>query len=42
MKLTKTKLEGVVILEPDVFGDHRGFFMESLVQAQNGGIRAAL
>lgn len=29
MKLTKTKLEGVVILEPDVFGDHRGFFMES-------------
>lgn len=29
MKITKTKLEGVVILEPDVFGDHRGFFMES-------------
>lgn len=29
MKLTKTKLEGVVVLEPDVFGDHRGFFMES-------------
>lgn len=29
MKLTKTKLEGVVILEPDVFGDNRGFFMES-------------
>ena len=29
MKLTKTKLEGVVILEPQVFGDHRGFFMES-------------
>ena len=29
MKLTKTKLDGVVILEPDVFGDHRGFFMES-------------
>ena len=27
MKLTKTKLEGVVILEPQVFGDHRGFFM---------------
>ena len=27
MKLTKTKLEGVVILEPDVFGDHRGFFI---------------
>lgn len=29
MKLIKTKLEGVVILEPDVFGDNRGFFMES-------------
>ena len=29
MKLTKTKLEGVVILEPKVFGDHRGFFLES-------------
>lgn len=29
MKFTKTKLEGVVIIEPDVFGDHRGFFMES-------------
>ena len=29
MKCTKTKLDGVVILEPDVFGDNRGFFMES-------------
>lgn len=29
MKFTKTKLEGVVIIEPDVFGDNRGFFMES-------------
>lgn len=29
MKITKTKLEGVVIMEPDVFGDNRGFFMES-------------
>lgn len=29
MKATETKLEGVVILEPEVFGDHRGFFMES-------------
>ena len=29
MKFTKTKLDGVVIIEPDVFGDHRGFFMES-------------
>lgn len=29
MKFTKTKLDGVVIIEPDVFGDHRGYFMES-------------
>ncbi|MDQ0218898.1 dTDP-4-dehydrorhamnose 3,5-epimerase [Peribacillus cavernae] len=29
MKVTKTKLDGVLIIEPDVFGDHRGFFMES-------------
>ncbi len=29
MRITKTKLEGVVIIEPDVFGDNRGFFMES-------------
>ena len=29
MKIEKTKLEGVVIITPDVFGDHRGFFMES-------------
>jgi len=29
MKITKTAIEGVIILEPQVFGDHRGFFMES-------------
>jgi dTDP-4-dehydrorhamnose 3,5-epimerase len=29
MKVTKTKLDGVVILEPTVFGDHRGWFMET-------------
>ena len=29
MKITKTKLDGVVIIEPDVFADNRGFFMES-------------
>lgn len=28
MNITKTKLDGVVIVEPKVFGDHRGFFME--------------
>ena len=29
MKVIKTELEGVLILEPDVYGDHRGFFLES-------------
>lgn len=29
MKFIKTKLDGVLIIEPDVFGDNRGFFMES-------------
>lgn len=29
MKIIKTKLDGVVIIEPTVFGDKRGFFMES-------------
>jgi len=29
MNIIKTKLEGVSIIEPAVFGDNRGFFMES-------------
>jgi dTDP-4-dehydrorhamnose 3,5-epimerase len=29
MKVTPTQIEGVLILEPRVFGDERGFFMES-------------
>lgn len=29
MKKIETKLPGVVIIEPDVFGDHRGYFMET-------------
>ncbi|VAW41387.1 dTDP-4-dehydrorhamnose 3,5-epimerase [hydrothermal vent metagenome] len=29
MKVTKTKLAGVLVFEPKVFGDRRGFFMES-------------
>lgn len=32
MKLTETELAGVYIVEPTVFGDHRGFFMESWSQ----------
>lgn len=29
MNITKTDLEGALILEPTVFGDERGFFLES-------------
>ena len=29
MKKIETKLPGVVIIEPDVHGDHRGYFMET-------------
>ncbi len=29
MKVTKTKLPGVLIIEPQVFGDDRGYFLES-------------
>ena len=29
MKIQETGLDGVLLLEPTVFGDHRGFFMES-------------
>ena len=29
MKVTSTKLDGCLILEPDVYDDPRGFFMES-------------
>ena len=33
MKIIKTKLPGVLIIEPKVFGDQRGFFMETWNQA---------
>lgn len=29
MNIVETKLPGVVIIEPTVFGDHRGFFIET-------------
>lgn len=32
MKLTRTAIDGVLIFEPKVFGDERGFFMESFNQ----------
>jgi dTDP-4-dehydrorhamnose 3,5-epimerase len=32
MEVIKTKLEGVVIIKPKVFGDERGFFLETFQQ----------
>ena len=32
LKVIETAIPGVVILEPQVFGDHRGYFMESWSQ----------
>lgn len=32
MKVISTHIEGVVIIEPEVFGDNRGYFMESWSQ----------
>lgn len=34
MKLIKTEIEGVVIIEPKVFGDARGFFLETFQAAR--------
>jgi dTDP-4-dehydrorhamnose 3,5-epimerase len=34
VKFTKTNLDGVVIIEPAVFGDHRGWFMETYNEAK--------
>jgi dTDP-4-dehydrorhamnose 3,5-epimerase len=41
MKVIQTTLEGVLILEPRVFGDQRGFFLESYSERtmQEVGIR---
>jgi len=34
MKFVETEIEGLVIVEPKVFGDHRGYFFESFNQKQ--------
>ena len=34
MKVTPLAIPGVILLEPKVFGDDRGFFFESLDQAK--------
>jgi len=40
MKVKETKLAGVLVLEPDVFSDERGFFLETWNSAryENAGI----
>ena len=39
-KFNKTEIEGVYIIEPTVFGDHRGYFMETFNEKEfkEGGI----
>ena len=41
MRFTETELTGVVLIEPQVFGDPRGFFMETYHRAkfEEAGIR---
>jgi dTDP-4-dehydrorhamnose 3,5-epimerase len=34
MKITETSLEGVLVVEPQVFGDHRGWFTETYNKAK--------
>ncbi|MGI8909208.1 MAG: dTDP-4-dehydrorhamnose 3,5-epimerase [Rubrobacteraceae bacterium] len=34
MKVIETSLPGVLVIEPDVFGDSRGFFMETYNEAR--------
>lgn len=34
MNVSKTEIEGVVIIEPKVFGDERGYFFESFSQRE--------
>ncbi len=43
MKVTKTNLKDCFIIEPDVFGDNRGWFMESfsLKKLEDAGINFA-
>ena len=34
MKITEMKLDGVLLLEPEVYGDERGFFLETFRQEE--------
>lgn len=41
MKVIKTKISGVLIIEPKVLGDERGFFMDTWRQQQYAGVGIA-
>jgi dTDP-4-dehydrorhamnose 3,5-epimerase len=43
MKVIETKLPGVLILEPDVFSDERGFFLETWrsTHYENAGVKGS-
>ncbi len=43
MRIKETSLPGVIIIEPDVFGDERGFFMETWhqIKYREAGLPAA-
>ena len=34
MIVTKTEIDGLVVIDPDCFGDHRGWFMETYNEAK--------
>lgn len=34
MRVLQTEIEGVVLIEPEVFGDARGYFFESYSQRE--------
>ena len=38
MQAAKTKLEGVLIIEPDLYGDNRGWFMETYNRTKYGEV----
>ena len=40
MKVIKTEIDGVYVVEPQVFGDERGWFMESYSKARLPEIQA--
>ena len=38
MKIKKTKLDGCIIIEPEIFGDERGFFLETFHVARYSSV----